>query len=160
MRTFQKFFVLILCVLFASIAIAGAQKNIVQVAAGNKDFSTLVGLVQEAGLVDALQAQGPYTVFAPTNEAFSKVPADTLKALKADKEMLKKVLLYHVVKGKVMSSDVNPGMVPTLEGQDLTIKVDEGKVMVNNAQIIGVDVKASNGVIHVIDQVLVPNMKQ
>jgi len=159
MKTFQKFFASTVFALIASIAIAGGQKNIVEVAAGNKDFSILVSLVKEAGLVDALQAQGPFTVFAPTNEAFSKVPADTLKTLKADKEKLKKVLLYHVVKGKVMSSDVKPGMVPTLEGQDLTIKVENGKVMVNNAEVTGTDVKASNGVIHVINQVLVPEMK-
>ncbi len=158
MNIFYKSFTTLFIGLFASMALAGASMNIVGVAADNKQFSTLVSLVKEAGLVEALQAKGPYTVFAPTNEAFSKVPADTLKSLKGDKEKLRKVLLYHVVKGKVMSSDVKPGRVPTLEGQDLTIVINNGKVMVNNAHIVGVDVEASNGVIHVIDQVLVPKM--
>lgn len=157
MNTIHKYVLSIFIALFASIAIAGSPKNIVEVAAENKDFSTLVSLVKEAGLVEALQAEGPYTVFAPTNEAFDNVPTETLEALKADKEKLKKVLLYHVVKGKVMSSDVKSGMVPTLEGQDLTIQVDNGKVMVNSAEVIGADVDASNGVIHVINKVLVPN---
>lgn len=158
MKTVNKFFVSIVCALFTCIAAAGYQQNIVEVAAGNKEFSTLVSLIKEAGLADALQAEGPFTVFAPTNQAFSEVPEETLNALKTDKEKLKKVLLYHVVKGKVMSSDVKPGMVPTLEGQDLSIKIDNGKVMINNAEVTAVDVKTSNGVIHVINQVLVPEM--
>jgi uncharacterized surface protein with fasciclin (FAS1) repeats len=145
--------------LFASVAIAGTPKNIVEVAAGNPDFSTLVSLVKDAGLVDALQAEGPYTVFAPNNDALDKLPPETLDALKGDKEKLKKVLLYHVVQGKVMASDVKSGVVPTLEGQDLTIKVEDGKVMVNDAEVIGADVEASNGVIHVINTVLVPSMQ-
>ncbi|MCC5792103.1 MAG: fasciclin domain-containing protein [Legionellaceae bacterium] len=159
MNTINKSVLSIVLALFASIAIAGASKNIVEIAAGNKDFSTLVSLVQEAGLADALQAEGPFTVFAPTNEAFAALPADTMEALKADKEKLKKVLMYHVVKGKVMSSDVKPGKVPTLEGQDLTISMADGTVMVNSAEVVGTDVEASNGVIHVINQVLVPNMQ-
>lgn len=159
MNKLHKLIVSVIFALFAGLATAGASQNIVEVAAGNKDFSTLVSLVKEAGLVDALQAEGPYTVFAPSNAAFEKVPADTLKALKDDKEKLKAVLLYHVVKGKVMSADVKSGAVPTLEGQDITVKVDNGKVMVNDAMVVGADVDASNGVIHVIDSVLIPPQK-
>ncbi|CEK11515.1 fasciclin domain-containing protein [Legionella hackeliae] len=159
MKSIHKFVLSIFFASFAPIVLAGAQQNIVDIAAGNKDFSTLVSLVKEAGLVDELQGEGPFTIFAPTNEAFEAVPSDTLSALKADKEKLKKVLLYHVLKGKVMASDVKSGMVPTLEGQDLSIKVNNGTVMVNDAKVVGTDINASNGVIHVINKVLVPDMK-
>jgi transforming growth factor-beta-induced protein len=124
------------------------------VAAGN--FTTLATALQAAGLVDALKGEGPFTVFAPTDEAFAKVPADQLAALLADPAALAKVLTYHVVSGKVMAADVTAGEVPTLEGQNITISIEGGNVKVNDANVIATDMLASNGVIHVIDSVILP----
>jgi len=137
-------------------------KTIVGVAAANPDFSTLVTAVKQAGLVDALKGKGPYTVFAPTNDAFAKVPADQLNALLADKAKLTAVLEYHVLKGRVPSSSLKATQtVPTLEGGTTTINVADGKATItdgegNVANIVMTDVKAKNGVIHVIDTVLLP----
>jgi uncharacterized surface protein with fasciclin (FAS1) repeats len=142
-------------------AIASApQKTIVDVAAGNKDFSTLVSLVKAAGLVDTLKSEGPFTVFAPTNKAFEALPKETLAAVQADKELLKKVLLYHVVPGKVTSKEVvKVDKADTaLKDASVQVSVREGKVFVNDSQVIAVDVMADNGVIHVIDKVLIPPM--
>jgi len=136
-----------------------ADETIVGVAAGNPDFSTLVAAVQAAGLAETLSGSGPYTVFAPTNEAFDDLPAGLVDALllPENKEVLTQILTYHVVEGEVMSTDVQPGKVPTVEGSDLTIRVQsDGDVKVNRADVEAVDVVASNGVIHVIDEVLVP----
>ena len=136
-----------------------ADETIVGVAAGNPDFSTLVAAVQAAGLAETLSGTGPYTVFAPTNEAFDDLPAGLVDALllPENKEVLTQILTYHVVEGEVMSADVQPGKVPTVEGSDLTIRVQkDGDVKVNRADVEAVDVVASNGVIHVIDEVLVP----
>ena len=136
-----------------------ADETIVGVASANPDFSTLVAAVSAAGLAETLGAPGPYTVFAPTNEAFEDLPAGLLDALllPENKEILAQILTYHVVAGEVMSADVQPGKVPTVEGSDLTIKVQkDGDVKVNGADVEAVDVEASNGVIHVIDEVLVP----
>lgn len=136
-----------------------ADETIVGVASANPDFSTLVAAVSAAGLAETLGAPGPYTVFAPTNEAFEDLPAGLLDALllPENKEVLTQILTYHVVEGEVMSTDVQPGKVPTVEGSDLTIKVQkDGDVKVNRADVEAVDVEASNGVIHVIDEVLVP----
>lgn len=136
-----------------------ADETIVGVASANPDFSTLVAAVSAAGLAETLGAPGPYTVFAPTNEAFEDLPAGLLDALllPENKEVLAQILTYHVVAGEVMSADVQPGKVPTVEGSDLTIKVQkDGDVKVNGADVEAVDVEASNGVIHVIDEVLVP----
>jgi uncharacterized surface protein with fasciclin (FAS1) repeats len=135
-----------------------ADETIVGVASGNPDFSTLVAAVEAAGLAETLSAPGPYTVFAPTNEAFEALPAGLVDALllPENKEVLTQILTYHVVEGEVMSADVEPGKVPTVEGEDLTIKVNDGTVTVNGATVTAVDVEASNGVIHVIDEVLVP----
>ena len=136
-----------------------ADETIVGVAAGNPDFSTLVAAVQAAGLAETLSGSGPYTVFAPTNEAFDDLPAGLVDALllPENKEVLTQILTYHVVEGEVMSTDVQPGKVPTVEGSDLTIRVQsDGDVKVNRADVEAVDVVASNGVIHVIDDVLVP----
>ena len=119
-------------------------------------FNTLVTAVQAAGLVDTLKGAGPYTVFAPTDEAFAKVPKDKLDALLKDKAALTKVLTYHVVPGKVMAKDVKPGKVKTVEGNSLTIAVNGGNVTVDNAKVVKTDVAADNGVIHVIDTVLMP----
>ena len=123
------------------------------VAAGN--FSTLVAAVKAAGLVETLKGAGPFTVFAPTDEAFAKVPKATLEGLLADKAALTKVLTYHVVAGKVMAADVKAGPVKTVQGTDLAM-VTEGGVTVNGAKVVAADVAASNGVIHAIDTVLMP----
>ena len=132
------------------------QQDIVDIAVSAGSFNTLVAAVTEAGLVETLKGDGPFTVFAPTDEAFAKIPADQLNALLADKEMLTKVLTYHVVPGKVMAADVKPGEVATVEGDTLTITTTNG-VMVDNAKVIKTDIVASNGVIHVIDSVVMPN---
>jgi uncharacterized surface protein with fasciclin (FAS1) repeats len=118
-------------------------------------FKTLVTAVQEAGLVDTLKGEGPFTVFAPTDEAFAKLPPGTVESLLQDKAKLTQVLTYHVVPGKVMSSDVKPGKVKTVQGQSLTITTMDG-VKVDNAKVIKTDILAKNGVIHVIDTVVIP----
>lgn len=136
-----------------------AEKDIVDVAVEAGSFKTLVTAVQAAGLVDALKGEGPLTVFAPTDEAFAKVPAATLAALlkPENKEQLKAVLLYHVVSGKVMAADVvKLSEAPTLNGESVKIMVENGHVSINNAHVVTTDVAASNGVIHVIDTVILP----
>ncbi len=135
--------------------IALAAKDIVDVAAGNKDFSTLVTAVKAAGLVETLKGKGPFTVFAPTNAAFAKIPKADLDALLKDKAKLTAVLTYHVVPAKVMAADVKAGDATTVNGKAIKITTDKG-VMVNNAKVIKTDVAASNGVIHAIDTVLMP----
>jgi uncharacterized surface protein with fasciclin (FAS1) repeats len=135
---------------------ASQQKDIVDTAVAAGSFNTLATALQEAGLIETLKGEGPFTVFAPTDEAFAKVPQDQLNALLANKEMLVKVLTYHVVPGKIMAADVTSGQVMTVEGQPLTITTGNG-VMVNNANVIKTDIVASNGVIHVIDTVVLPN---
>ena len=135
---------------------AGAfAQDIVDVAVKAGSFKTLVVALQAAGLVDTLKGTGPFTVFAPTDEAFAKVPKATLDALLADKAALTKVLTYHVVSGKVMAADVKAGMVPTVNGQSITVKT-AGGVMVDGAKVVATDIAASNGVIHVIDSVILP----
>lgn len=138
-------------------AMATEPGTIVEVASANADFSTLVAAVKAAGLVDALSAAGPYTVFAPTNEAFAALPAGLLDKLllPENKDALTKILTYHVVEGKVMAADVMAGKVKTLEGSEIDITTDGG-VKVNDATVTATDVPASNGVIHVIDKVIVP----
>lgn len=136
-----------------------AAGTIVDVAAENPDFSTLVAAVKAADLQTTLSGEGPFTVFAPTNKAFEALPPGVLDALlkPENKETLTQILTYHVVPGKVMSTDVTPGKVATVEGQDLTIAVkDDGTVTVNGAKVLAVDVEGSNGVIHAINEVLVP----
>lgn len=133
-------------------------KTIVEIAAGDSNFSTLVAAVKAAGLAETLSGEGPYTVFAPTNEAFAKLPEGTLESLLQDKEKLAAILTYHVVPGKVMASDVlKLTSATTVQGQDLTIKAENGAVMVNDANVVKTDIEASNGVIHVIDTVLMPH---
>ena len=141
-------------------AIASAPHTIVDVAAGNKDFSTLVSLVKKAGLVDVLKSKGPFTVFAPTNAAFAKLPKATLEAVKNDDELLKKVLLYHVVPGKVTAKDVVKvdSADTALKGAKVKVTVRDGKVFINDSKVVKTDIGASNGVIHVIDTVLVPEL--
>jgi uncharacterized surface protein with fasciclin (FAS1) repeats len=154
-------FTIALFVVVSSTTFAGGKKsskNIVETAVSAGNFNTLATALAEAGLVDALQQEGPFTVFAPTDEAFSKLPKGTLESLLKDKEALKKILLYHVISGKVMASDVvNLNSAATLQGNDVKINVKDGNVMINNAKVIAADVSASNGVIHVIDTVLIPD---
>lgn len=132
--------------------------DIVAVASSLPDFTTLVAAVGAAGLVETLQGPGPFTVFAPTNEAFAALPAGLVDALllPENKDALVQILTYHVVAGKVMAADVVAGDVPTVQGTNLTITTDGG-VKIFDANVIQTDVVASNGVIHVIDQVLVPD---
>lgn len=136
-------------------AVAG-QADIVDTAKSAGSFNTLVTAIQEAGLVDTLKGEGPFTVFAPTDAAFAKIPSAKLKALLADKEKLAKVLTYHVVAGKVMAADVKAGPVKTVEGSNLTISTRDG-VKVDKAKVVKTDILATNGVIHVIDTVIMPN---
>ena len=132
-------------------------ENIVQTAIGAGQFKTLVAAVKAAGLVETLSGPGPFTVFAPTDEAFAKLPEGTVEALLKDKEKLKAILTYHVVSGNVMASDVvKLSSAKTVNGQEVTIMVKDGKVMVDNATVIKTDIKCSNGVIHVIDTVIIP----
>ncbi|WP_291379862.1 MULTISPECIES: fasciclin domain-containing protein [Achromobacter] len=140
-----------------TLALGTAQAaDIVNTAKSAGSFNTLVTAVQAAGLVDTLKGPGPFTVFAPTDEAFAKVPKDKLDALLKDKAALTKVLTYHVVPGKVMAKDVKAGQVKTVQGSPLTVTVNGGTVMVDNAKVVKTDVVADNGVIHVIDTVLMP----
>jgi uncharacterized surface protein with fasciclin (FAS1) repeats len=133
------------------------KKDIVDTAAGAEDFSTLVTAVKAADLVGALKGEGPFTVFAPTNEAFAKVPKEKLEALLKDKAGLTAVLTYHVVPGKVLAADVvKLTEAETLQGKPITIKVDGDKVTVNGVNVIKTDIECKNGVIHVIDGVLLP----
>jgi uncharacterized surface protein with fasciclin (FAS1) repeats len=136
-------------------ATAALAADIVETAVKAGSFKTLVAAVQAAGLVDTLKGPGPFTVFAPTDEAFAKVPKDALDALLKDKAALTKVLTYHVVSGKVMAADVKAGKVRTVQGQELTLGTTGG-VTVDNARVVAADVVASNGVIHVIDTVVMP----
>ena len=133
-------------------------KNVVEIAAGADDFSTLVTAVKAAGLAEALSGDGPFTIFAPANSAFAKLPKETLAALLKPeaKKKLGAILKYHVVAGKVMAADVKPGKVKTLNGKKLTITVADGKVNVDNATVVKTDIVGTNGVIHVIDSVVLP----
>ncbi|HEY0886966.1 MAG TPA: fasciclin domain-containing protein [Ramlibacter sp.] len=139
-----------------SLAAASAQaKDIVDTAVAAGDFKTLAAALQKAGLVETLKSQGPFTVFAPTDAAFAKVPKDQLDALLADKEKLAAVLTYHVVPGKVMAKDVRAGTVKSAQGSNLTLST-AGGVKVDGANVVKADIVADNGVIHVIDSVVLP----
>jgi len=139
-----------------SLAAFSAQAaDIVDTAVAAGSFKTLATALGAAGLVDTLKGPGPFTVFAPTDAAFAKIPKADLDALLKDKAKLTAVLTYHVVPGKVMAKDVKPGMVKTVQGSSITIKTDGG-VMVDNAKVTATDIAADNGVIHVIDTVVMP----
>jgi uncharacterized surface protein with fasciclin (FAS1) repeats len=147
--------------LFATLALSVAAmavqaKDIVDTAVAAGSFKTLATALQAAGLVETLKGKGPFTVFAPTDEAFAKIPKADLDALLKDKAKLTAVLTYHVVPGAVMAKDVKPGAVKTVQGGNLTVTVQGGSVMVNNAKVVKTDITASNGVIHVIDTVVLP----
>ncbi|MGB3510845.1 MAG: fasciclin domain-containing protein [Microcoleaceae cyanobacterium] len=133
-------------------------KDIVATAAEAGQFNTLAAALKAAGLVETLQGEGPFTVFAPTDEAFAALPEGTLEELlmPENKDKLIKILTYHVVPGKVMSGDLESGMVKTVEGSEVNVEVSDAGVMVGDANVLKADVPASNGIIHVIDTVIMP----
>lgn len=147
---------MLVCAALAVTATAATAADIVETATSAGQFKTLVAALKKADLVDTLKGAGPYTVFAPTDEAFAKLPAGALDGLLQDKEKLAAVLTYHVVPGKVMAADVKPGKVKTVQGQSLTVAAKNDGVMVNDARVVKTDIAASNGVIHVIDSVVLP----
>lgn len=147
---------------FAPVNNASAQSNdndIVSIALGNENFSTLVTALQAAGLVETLQGDGPFTVFAPTNAAFEALPEGTLESLllEENRDQLIQILTYHVVPGKVMSGDLSDGMTAaTVQGSTVEISISDYGVKVDDASVVTADVEATNGVIHVIDAVILP----
>ena len=149
----KKLLLAISLLLATSLSYAG---DIIEEASANPDFSTLVTAVKAAGLVGTLQGKGPFTLFAPTNAAFAKIPAAELQALLKDRVKLTKVLTYHVVAGKVMAMDVKPGPVKSVQGSSFNVTVENGTVKVDGASVTKTDIAATNGVIHVIDTVIMP----
>jgi len=141
----------------ALVSSAALTADLVETAVAAGQFKTLAAALEQADLVDTLKGAGPYTVFAPTDAAFAKLPQGALENLLKDREKLAAVLTYHVVPGKVMAADVKPGKVKTVQGQTLTLAMKDGGVTVNDAHVIKTDVTASNGVIHVIDSVVLPD---
>ncbi len=137
---------------------AGPAKSVVEIATGNDDFSTLVTAVKAAGLAETLSGEGPFTVFAPTNEAFAKLPEGTVESLlkPENKEKLAAILTYHVVAGKVLAADVKAGQVATVNGKMAKIAVKDGAVTIDGATVVKTDILGRNGVIHVIDGVILP----
>ena len=146
---------LIASVLALCLSVSAQAKDIVDTAVGAGNFKTLAAAFTAAGLIDTLKGKGPFTVFAPTDEAFAKIPKADLDALLKDKAKLTAVLTYHVVPGKVMAKDVKAGKVKTVQGSELTISTTAG-VKVDNATVVKTDIGADNGVIHVIDSVIMP----
>jgi len=146
--------------LFMMVSTAQAQsKNIVELAVGNDNLSTLVAAVKAGGLVETLSGEGPFTVFAPTNEAFAALPEGTLETLlkPENKDQLVAILTYHVVPGKVMSGDLSNGQkAATVQGENVDVAISGGGVKISGANVVAADVNASNGVVHVIDQVILP----
>ena len=161
----RKLSMLVAGVMFAVSApsvVQAQDKDIVETAVAAGSFKTLAKLLTDAGLIETLKGPGPFTVFAPTDEAFAKVPAATLAALGNDKAALKNVLLYHVVAGKVMAADalkLDGKGAKTVQGQEAKISVMGGTPMINQAHIVKTDIVAKNGVIHVIDAVILPPAK-
>jgi uncharacterized surface protein with fasciclin (FAS1) repeats len=161
----RKFLALFVVLGLAAPAIAADEKTVAETAASSKDFKTLTAALKAAGLVDALKGDGPFTVLAPTDEAFKKLPEGTVEGLlkPENKEKLVAILKYHVIASKAMKKDVvglDGRSVKTLEGSKLPIKVEDGKVMVGKAKVTKADIVCSNGVIHVIDTVLLPPDKK
>lgn len=146
---------LIASILSLGMVLSAQAKDIVDTAVAAGSFKTLATALTAAGLVDTLKGKGPFTVFAPTDEAFAKIPKADLDALLKDKAKLTAVLTYHVVAGKVMAADVKAGKVKTVQGSDLTVTTTDG-VKVNGAKVVKTDIVADNGVIHVIDTVVIP----
>lgn len=146
-------------VAFTSFNVFAQKENIVGLAVGNEDLSTLVAAVKAAGLVETLSGEGPFTVFAPTNEAFAALPEGTVENLlkPENKDQLIAVLTYHVVSGDAYAKDLSNGQdIKTVEGDDVKVKINKKGVMINDAKVVAADVKATNGVVHVIDHVLLP----
>lgn len=143
---------------FVNTTAKAADETVVAIAAGNPDFSTLVAAIKAADLAETLSGAGPFTVFAPTNAAFDKLPKGTVEDLlkPENKAKLAAILTYHVVAGKVLAADVKTGMVKTIQGTDLDVKVTTAGVTVNDAKVVKTDIVGSNGVIHVIDTVVLP----
>jgi uncharacterized surface protein with fasciclin (FAS1) repeats len=137
-------------------ALTAKAADIVDTAIAAGSFNTLVTAVQAAGLVETLKGPGPFTVFAPTDAAFAKIPQETLNGLLNDRAALTSVLTYHVVAGRVMAADVRAGQVPTVQGSSITVTTSGGNVQVNGANVVQTDIVTSNGVIHVIDAVIMP----
>lgn len=158
MRNRILFALVALLLLVPFMSVAAQDQTIVEIAVGNPDFSTLVSLVQAADLVETLSGEGPFTVFAPTNDAFAALPAPVVAYLTspAGKDTLTSILTYHVVAGKVMSTDLSSGEVATVQGQPIDVVVGDMGVKINNANVVAADIAASNGVIHVIDTVVLP----
>jgi len=146
---------LIASVLALGLSFSAQAKDMVDTAVSAGSFKTLAAALTAAGLVDTLKGKGPFTVFAPTDDAFAKIPKADLDALLKDKAKLTSVLTYHVVAGKVMAADVKAGKVKTVQGSELTISTSGG-VKVDNANVVKTDITADNGVIHVIDTVVIP----
>jgi len=142
-------------VIALGMSVSAHAKDIVDTAVAAGSFKTLATALGAAGLVDTLKGKGPFTVFAPTDDAFAKIPKADLDALLKDKAKLTAVLTYHVVAGKVMAADVKAGKVKTVQGSELTVSTSNG-VMVDNAKVTKTDIVADNGVIHVIDSVIMP----
>ncbi|MFT5573673.1 MAG: putative surface protein with fasciclin (FAS1) repeats [Cryomorphaceae bacterium] len=162
-KIFSQSLILVITVLFSFNAIAdghgpkGHSKDIVDTAVAAGSFNTLALALTEAGLIETLKGEGPFTVFAPTDEAFAKIPADQLQAILADKELLTSILTYHVVAGKVTAADVvKLTSAATVQGSEVMISTKDG-VKVNEANVVKTDIMTSNGIIHVIDTVLLPS---
>ncbi len=145
----------------SSVSFAEDKKDIVDTAVAAGNFKTLVAAVKAAGLVDTLKGKGPFTVFAPTDEAFAKLPAGTVEELlkPENKKKLTDILTYHVLAGKVMAADVKTMEAKTVQGSSAMVKVADGKVTIDKANVVKTDIEASNGVIHVIDTVIMPAAK-
>ncbi len=164
--TIQKLFVAAAATAFLSVGAHAdhhkkadlSDKTVVEIAASMDDFSTLVAAVKAAGLAETLSGDGPFTVFAPTNEAFAALPEGTVETLlkPENKEKLISILTYHVVPAKVLAADVTPGEVATVNGESFTVSVEDDTVMVDDAKVVKTDVVGKNGVIHVIDSVIMP----
>lgn len=154
----------VLFTIFFTLNQSNAQsKDIVDLAVGNENLSTLVAAVKAGGLVETLKGDGPFTVFAPTNEAFAALPEGTLEMLlkPENKDKLVAILTYHVVSGKVMSTDLSNGQkAKTVQGESVMVDISYGNVKISGAKVVAADVKASNGVVHVIDKVILPPSMQ
>lgn len=163
MKNLFKICLSIALVMFINVNTSAQSKDIVGLAVGNENLSTLVAAVKAGGLVETLQGDGPFTVFAPTNEAFAALPEGTLEMLlkPENKDKLVAILTYHVVAGEVMSTDLSNGqMAKTVQGGSVKVSISYGNVKISGAKVVAADVKASNGVVHVIDKVILPPSMQ
>jgi uncharacterized surface protein with fasciclin (FAS1) repeats len=152
-----RFLVIASIAAVAGAAQAAGSKDIVDIAAGATNFKTLVSLVQKADLVKVLKGKGPFTVLAPTDAAFAKLPKSLVATIVGDKKLLTTILTYHVIAGNVFAKDLKDGAKPkTVQGETVTVSLKGGKVQFNSSTVVAADIKASNGVIHAIDTVLVP----